>query len=259
MTEEQTREQNMNGSDEGEQNTAMNENQFRATTRSNFEEQREEFNRAKTQFRNGAMNENQFQTHVANYLNKSVDKIDSLMSKVRNRVQDQDFDQFLNQTRLRLQNCTNKSELIDIAKQIRNEWKDYRIMAKQRINENASEKLNGIILNANGLARKLNATIQRMDQQGIDVSNLTAKLNQFQEKVMLAYQHRERAREMMGNFSDDANREQVMNEVHVQLRESQQALRDAHQLLKEILAEVKQKLRANAQNPLNSTENESEE
>jgi len=237
--EQQTQAQNGsgNGSIEQIQQNVMNQNRFQNT----FEEEKEQFQQAKQQYRSRTMDENQFKVHVQNYLGKSVDKIESLALKIRDRLHDRDMDAMLNHTRLRLLNATTKDDLVSIAKDLKNAWNQYRIRAKYRINQDASDKLTGIINNANGLAVRLNASIAQLNKQGADTGNMTQMLNQFQEKVRLAYEYKERARLMLGNYSEDANREQVMNEVHVQLRNSQDALKEAHQLLKAIAIQLREK------------------
>ena len=219
------------------QQNVMNQNRFQNT----FEEEKEKFQRAKQQYQSRTMDENQFRVHVQNYLGKSVDKIESLVLKIRDRLQDRDMDALLNQTRLRILNATNKNDLVSIANDLKNAWNQYRIRAKYRINQDASGKLTGIINNANGLAVRLNVSIAQLNTRGVDTGNMTQMLSQFQEKVRLAYEYKERARLMLGNYSEDANREQVMNEVHVQLRNSHDALKEAHQLLKAISMQIREK------------------
>ena len=47
-----------------------------------FEDEKQALENAKNQFKNRAMDEKQFNIHVKKYLDKSIDKIDSLISKI---------------------------------------------------------------------------------------------------------------------------------------------------------------------------------
>lgn len=210
-----------------------------------YEDQKEQFEEAREQFRNKAMNEKQFTVQVQKYLDKSIDKINSIVSKVRARVNDPAFDQFLNQTRLRLWNATNRSEILDVVKDMKHDWKDFRIKAKYKLNDDASNKLNGIILNANGLARKIDLTIQRLADQGVDTSNLTAKLAQFNEKINLAYGNWTLAHERLRGLTNDSDidsKETLLNEAHLYLKASHLNIKEAHQILKDLVRELKGKL-----------------
>jgi len=207
-----------------------------------YEQQKEQFEQAREQFRNRAMDEKQFTAQVQKYLDKSIDKIDSIVSKVRARVTDSVFDQFLNQTRLRLWNATNKSEIMDIVKDMKHDWKDFKIRAKWGINQNVSEKMNGIILNANGLARKINATIQQLDSRGINTTSLKAKFAQFNVQINIAYGNWTLAHNMLKNYPNATDKEAAMDQVHVYLRNAHNALKEAHQILKDLARELKGKI-----------------
>lgn len=204
-----------------------------------YEQQKEQFEQAREQFRNRVINENQFTFQVQKYVDKSIDKIDSIVSKVRARVNASVFDQFLNQTRLRLWNATNKSEIIDIVKNMNHGWKDFKIRAKWGINQDISGKLNGIILNANGLARKINATIQQLDAKGVDTSSLKAELAQFNAQINIAYGNWTMAHELLKNYSNASDKEAAMDQAHAYLRNSHEALKQAHQILKNMVREIK--------------------
>jgi len=204
-----------------------------------YEDQKEQFEQAREQFKNKNMDEKQFTSQVQKYVGKSLDKMNDLAQKLRDRVRDTEFDLFLNQTRQRLMNATNKSEVLDIAKDMKNDWKDFKIRAKQKINENASDKINGIILNANGLARKINSTIQQLDARGINTTNLKAEFAQFDIQIHIAYGNWTLAHNMLKNYSNATDKEAAMDQMHVYLRNAQQALKQAHQILKDMAREIK--------------------
>jgi len=205
----------------------------------NYEDQKEEFEQAREQFKNRAMDERQFTSQVQKYLGKSLDKMDDLAAKLRDRVKDGDFNLFLNQTRQRLINATDKSEIVDIVKDMKHDWKDFKSRAKYKINENASEKMNGIILNANGLARKLNATIQTLDARGMNTTGLKAEFAQFNVQINIAYGNWTLAHNMLKNYSNTTDKDAAMDQMHVYLRNAQQALKQAHLILKDMAREIK--------------------
>ena len=176
---------------------------------------------------------------MQSYVEKNVDKIESIISKVRERVTSEDFQQFLNQTRTRMQNMTQKSDFVSIAKELRDNWNDFRVRAKREINDHASDSMHGIIQNANGLARKLNSTIQKLAESGVNTTNMTADLDQFYVKINLAYGNWTLAHEKLENVSNSTDKEQVLDEAHTYLKNAQTALRDAHQILKELAREIK--------------------
>jgi hypothetical protein len=185
------------------------------------------------------MDEKQFTSQVQKYVGKSLDKMNDLAQKLRDRVRDTEFDLFLNQTRQRIINATNKAEVLDIAKDMKNDWKDFKIRAKQKINENASDKINGIILNANGLARKLNATIQQLDARGMNTTGLKAEFAQFNVQINIAYGNWTLAHNMLKNYSNATDKDAAMDQMHVYLRNAQQALKRAHEILKDMAREIK--------------------
>jgi len=204
-----------------------------------YEDQKEQFEQAREQFKNRGMDEKQFTAQVQKYLGNSLDKMDDLAAKLKDRVKDEEFDLFLNQTRQRLMNATNKSQVMDVAKDMKNDWKDFKIRAKYQINENVSDKMNGIILNANGLARKINSTIQQLDARGINTTNLKAEFAQFDIQIHIAYGNWTLAHNMLKNYSNATDKEAAMDQMHVYLRNAQQALKQAHQILKDMAREIK--------------------
>ncbi len=204
-----------------------------------YENQKQQFEQAREQFKSKAIDEGQFTSQVQKYLNKSLDKMDDLAAKLKDRVNDTEFNLFLNQTRQRLMNATDKSHITDIAKDMQNDWKDFKVKAKYTINENVSDKMNGIILNANGLARKLNSTIQQLDTQGINTTGLKAEFAQFDVQISIAYGNWTLAHNVLNDFSNATDKEAVMNQMHVYLRNAQQALKQAHEILKDMAREIK--------------------
>ena len=205
----------------------------------NYEDQKEQFEQAREQFKNRGMDERQFTSQVQKYVGNSLDKMDDLAEKLRDRVKDKEFDLFLNQTRQRIMNATDKSEVLDIAKDMKNDWKDFKIKAKYRINENVSDKMNGIILNANGLARKLNSTIQQLDARGINTTGLKAEFAQFNVQINIAYGNWTLAHSMLKKYSNATDKDAAMDQMHAYLRNSQQALKQAHGILKDMAKEIK--------------------
>jgi len=204
-----------------------------------YEDQKQQFEQAREQFKNKNMNEKQFTSQVQKYVGNSLDKMNDLAQKLRDRVKDGEFDLFLNQTRQRLMNATNKSEVLDIAKDMKNDWKDFKIRAKYKINEDVSDKMNGIMLNANGLTRKLNSTIQQLDARGMNTTGLKAEFAQFNVQINIAYGNWTLAHNMLKDYSNTTDKDATMNQMHVYLRNAQQALKQAHEILKEMAREIK--------------------
>jgi len=205
----------------------------------NYEDQKQQFEQAREQFKNKNMDEKQFASQVQKYVGNSLDKMNDIAQTLKDWVKDGEFDLFLNQTRQRLMNATDKSEVLDIAKDMKNDWKDFKIKAKHTINEDVSDKMNGIILNANGLARKLNLTIQQLDARGINTTGLKAEFAQFNVQINIAYGNWTLAHNMLKNYSNATDKDAAMNQMHIYLRNAQQALKQAHEILKDMAKEIK--------------------
>lgn len=219
-----------------------------------LEQQRMNFEEAKMQFKNDGITKLQFRAEVRNYLGTCAGAMGDVAERVRDRAHDAEFEQFLNRTKQRLQDNSSEEDLVSIAKEMKQQWNQYRIKAKSKINQEASEKMTGIILNANGLASRLNATIQKLKGEGKDTSALEGMLMQFQEKISLAYEHKLAAKEQLKNAGDS---EQLQNQAHEELQEAHQYLKQAHRILKEIVMELKS-LSEEPLLPVNET-NESEQ
>jgi len=140
------------------------------------------------------------------------------------------------------------TQIKEKAKEIRHYWRKHRLFVKRIIGEIWAARLDWAIERFETVAEKIAAKIDELKAMGKDTSKLEAWLADFNEKIELAKEKRDQAREkyqaIKGEPGPDFLRElaeanQFFRQVHQFIKKAHQYLIEAHKTLVEIVKEMK--------------------
>jgi hypothetical protein len=232
--------------------------------KANYTDAKNTYITAKQRYKNATIGLALFVNNTKNFLGKSIDAMLGILEKLKLQVNESDAQKietvwipYLQNKKLELEKATTKAEVIAITKDFHQKWASYKRELKRMIGQEFNEKIVGIIKNANGLAKKINSTIQKLKEQGIDTSAIETKLSNFQTKITLAAEKYEQAKQKYKEAQNATEIDQILQEAHQFLKEAHQYLKEAHKELRDLIKSLKQKA-AEPVTGLNETEIENE-
>ena len=144
--------------------------------------------------------------------------------------------------------AATKEEVKEAGKEIIKSWERVRAHIKLHVGEMVSSKVGEIIQRSEQLEKKMETVLLEMEEKGIDVADLDAKLDAFSEKIDEARTKYDRAKALFEEAKDMIKEDGLTEEAkekarqaHELAKEAHAALKEAHSKLMEILREVKQK------------------
>lgn len=157
---------------------------------------------------------------------RTLEKIDSYIT-------------WLEEKQPEIESANSPKELKEIARQVSDEWKEIRVEAKRIVGKILCYKIDNIISKAEAISEKLSDRIQELKEEGKDTSELEALLSDFNEKIALAKEKNELAREKFKEVSSIKEMDKLFREGHAFIKEANKYLRDAYKDLKEIHRKLK--------------------
>jgi len=219
------------------------------TTRQQFLNARKKYRQFKS-----AENKSAYEKQARAFLEKIVDvlirKLESLKSWVSNKPSLSEserqaiiaeIEQDINWLKNKKQGIATASpaQIKEKAKEIREYWKKHRIFVKKIIGKIWSARLDWAIERFENVSSKIADKIQELKAAGKDTSQLETWLADFNQKIEIAKQKRDKAREKYQAISSLADANQLFKQVHQFVKEANQYLRDAHKKLIDIIKEMK--------------------
>jgi len=135
-----------------------------------------------------------------------------------------------------------KDEIKEIAKTVSKLW--IRIRNRERLHAasvvNAREW--GIIKRSEHLEERLDSTLADMEEQGINITGIDEKVDEFSAKIDEAKSKYEQAQDLMDGAyleEDKENLKEIVDEAKQLINEAHELLKEAHTLLVEIVRDVK--------------------
>ncbi|WMW23303.1 PKD domain-containing protein [Methanolobus mangrovi] len=167
------------------------------------------------------------------YLNSSIDYMISLLDA----EDDADYIEVLEEERDNVEAAETRKELADAAKNIRSIWNDARKDRVVTAGKAIDNKINAVLKTSESLIVRLQNEIDAMEENGEDVEDLTAMLDEYKELIDDAREKQEQARSayMYGNVGNGEN----IQEANRYLAEAGEDIRDANAILKNMLKELK--------------------
>ena len=219
------------------------------TTRQQFLQARAKYR----QFKN-AENKAAYEEAARNFLERTVEvlikKLESLKNWVSNRralseserqaiVAEIDQDIAWLQDKKSGIATASPAQIKEKAKVIRDYWRNHRIFVKRIIGQIWGARLDWVIERFETVSSKISAKIDELKAAGKDTSQLEAWLTDFNQKIEIAKEKREKARAKYQAISSLADANELFKQAHQFIKEANQYLRDAHKRLIDIVKEMK--------------------
>lgn len=135
--------------------------------------------------------------------------------------------------------ATTKEELRAIALGIKNKWQEIKPSVKRIVGQVMNAKLLSLINYAEAASDKIESKISVLQEKGKDTTDLEAWLVDFNEKIDLAKQKHQAAKDKFAEIQDVQDADQLFREGNAFIKEANQYLRTAYQNLKEIVKELR--------------------
>jgi hypothetical protein len=134
---------------------------------------------------------------------------------------------------------SSAEEVNEAAETIRTAWEKTKITLKRNSGRLANARLGNIILKTEILEKRIYKTRDRLEAKGLDVSALDEKINEFSTKLDEAAALYKEAREKWSASNTPGEVDDAAKDVHELLVKAKESLKDARELLREIVKEIK--------------------
>jgi len=217
---------------------------------------RQQFLSARTKYRKfkNAENKKAYEEQARKFLEKTVDvlirKLESLKNWVANRptLSEEvrakiiaEIEQDINWLQEKKSGISTASpaQIREKAKEIRDYWRKHRIFVKRIIGEIWAARLDWAIKRFEDVSSKIAERIEKLKEAGKDTSQLESWLADFNQKIDLAKEKRDKAREKYQAISSLSELNQFFSQTHQFIKEANQYLREAHKVLVKIVREMR--------------------
>lgn len=217
---------------------------------------RQQFLNARTKYRKfkNAENKKAYEEQARKFLERTVDvlirKLESLKNWVANKpaLSEEvrakiiaEIEQDINWLQEKKSGISTASpaQIREKAKEIRDYWRKHRIFVKRIIGEIWAARLDWAIERFEDVSSKIAERIEKLKEAGKDTSQLESWLADFNQKIDLAKEKRDKAREKYQAISSLSELNQFFSQTHQFIKEANQYLREAHKVLVKIVREMK--------------------
>lgn len=157
----------------------------------------------------------------------SQEEVDELLGKIEGGINE------IEDIKERINNAETEDELIELAKELREKLKEIKKLASEVIQIHSNARIGGVIVKSKHLQTKLEDILSKLEEEGIDTSDLQNKIDEFNKLIEEAKEKYEKAQRML--------EERNINEITPIIREAKLILREANVVLREIIVEIKAK------------------
>ena len=217
---------------------------------------RQQFLNARTKYRKfkNAENKKAYEEQARKFLERTVDvlirKLESLKNWVANKpaLSEEvrakiiaEIEQDINWLQEKKSGISTASpaQIREKAKEIRDYWRKHRIFVKRIIGEIWAARLDWAIERFEDVSSKIAERIEKLKEAGKDTSQLESWLADFNQKIDLAKEKRDKAREKYQAISSLSELNQFFSQTHQFIKEANQYLREAHKVLVKIIREMR--------------------
>jgi len=153
-----------------------------------------------------------------------------------------------------IKSATTKEELAAIAKEVKEYWNSIRGKTKSIAGQLLSSHTETMISKAENVSAKVEDAIEKLKEQGKDTSKLEGWLTDFNEKITLAKEANEKAKEKFKEIKDIKDAEKLFREGHEFVKEANKYLREAYSILRDIFKELRKEKRVGGENEIEANE-----
>ena len=129
-----------------------------------------------------------------------------------------------------------KQDVLDAGKVILQTWRRSRIMIQKHAALLINSKLGDTIQRIEDLESKLDCTLQNMEEQGIDISDIEERVTYFSEEVYIAKEKHRQAMDLLDQAEED---DSLIEDARALIEESKAHIENAHEILKQIVRDIK--------------------
>jgi len=214
----------INATDDALRNETMNQFKNSGNTKANYGQAKDKFLKIKANNKN---------LDTAEAINATKEYLNSTIDVMIESTDDEEYIEALNAEREDIAAATTRAELAESAKDIRDIWKDARKEKTVTKAKSVNNRLNAVIRTSEAMALRLENEIERMEQNGEDVSELETMLEDYNALIAEAKQYQEQAREAYSNGDEQ-------DEIITNMNQAGESIKDANAVLKKILQALKQ-------------------
>ncbi len=139
-----------------------------------------------------------------------------------------------------LNNESTKEDIKDAAKLIKKAWLETRYVARRAAGQLINSRIGGIIVKSKQLEIKLNRILEKMIEQGKDISKVENLVEDFNSMLESARNNYEKAVEKYKEARlATENIGEIIQEAHGYMKQAHIDLKDAHKILRDIFQELK--------------------
>ena len=172
-----------------------------------------------------------------------VDKAQEIIADIDNAISK------LDDAIAQVEAAQTKEEIQEAAKVINNVWKSIKHKERLHAARLVHAKVWNIIKRSEHLEERLDAALAKIEEQGIDVGDIDAKLDEFSAKIAEAKEKFENAKELLEE-ADDLKTEspseeektaikELVSEARQLLREAHNDIKEAHQILMDVIQSIR--------------------
>jgi len=217
---------------------------------------RQQFVNARAKYRKfkNAENKAVYEKQARNFLQRTVNVLIRRLQSLKNWVSNRralpeserqtivsEIDQDINwlESKKTGIDTASPAQIKEKAKEIREYWKNHRLKVKRVIGQIWAARLSWAIGRFETVSSKVAAKIEELKALGKDTSQIETWLTDFNQKIDIAKEKRDKAREKYQAISSLADANQLFKQAHQFIREANQYLRQAHRKLVDIVKEMK--------------------
>jgi len=162
--------------------------------------------------------------------NEILEKIDGMIKEIED-------------AKSTIESSEDKDEIIEAAKTIKQAWVSIRKRLAIHTGRIINARIGGIIVKIKQLEVKLEKILERMEEKGIDTSEIQTLVDDFNAKTNEAKENYESA---LDKFKEAASKEvktahELAVEGHRYMKAAHKSLQEAQKLLRDIVLSIKQK------------------
>ncbi len=256
--------------EEKKQEAALNYGQAVSTyaqLNSVYKDKRQEFNQIKEQLRNCTNMDNEICSKLRDnalesakeYLINGANMIIEHLNKIKSRIQGteeiddanaQGMTESINaaigeiETAIKeAEAAQTKAEVKEAARKIYNIWNRFKNRERLYAAKLIDAQVWNILRSSELLEQRLDNILYSMEEQGINVSDIDAKVDDFSDYILEAKEKYNEAQELLeqaGNAIDDANAQEIIEQARELLKEAHDSLKNAHRTLIDIVKDIKE-------------------
>lgn len=224
--------------------------------REKFTDARERYEAAKLKFKSSRNNisREELISFTKEYLEKAIDQMISHLEIMKYRVENSEKSQVLpfnaadnidthiaqlQDIRTKVQQATTPQELIDLHREVKDLWVKIRLETRYYIGILINHRIDAFLSKADDVSVKMDAAIQKLEDQGKDVTALKKEMSEFDEQIKEAKANHQRTLDLYASHKGFDSNGMVINNKDAEafIRE---AIKSQEDTLKELRSASKQ-------------------